>query len=1560
MAMKKRAKIVLWVLGIFLALGILLALAGWRFYKVYRNPERFLGAARSLTAEGEYEAAMDQYRRALRYTRENVGRADILREMAEAIQARSPLPVEEAFEAYRSVLGLWAGICRNDRDDEEVRTQLLDSQFRVVRQADVEWAWRGLQEVADMIQRIDGDNLQAEKYQAIARLKLDDGETEEAVFYEEINSTLQEIWDLTPDDRELPYYLSVCNLAQASTIKGSYMPLRGRALIERAIERMDDFVEQHSQDLEARIARLRIMAQGAWLLREFDLLPMMREEITDLEAQVKEVEPDPETAMELAHLVLLTEKLQAARGAEEAGLDIPAADQATALARAEAILLDAHERDPNNIRLLLRIAINLREGARRAEALEWLDRVLAPHEIPVDSDAIGAWNARLHARFLVADLLLQQYEAVGDDDERREIISRVRAHIRELEDVVDADSPYLQLLEGRLAYHNGNYREAVQKLTDAQERLGRRTPEAALFSGLGLARLGETGAAVRRLAEFLSTPGATQEHRERAWLEMASSAIQLRDFDQAVKIARRLLERNPEDQETNLLLGRALVLQLLTGRVTNREDVFQEVIALLEPLAKKGNSQALRQLAEVYELADDWPAAKKLLVDYCQDHSDDAAALVQLYHGLRRAGEEDEAKEWIRKVLSSLPESEAGERVRRALDGDALMARNLNVLLSIALTEDTVDQHLQLADFYRQVGRSDDADRVLAEAGTLAPDDPRVLGANFDRALQQGQMTRANQLLAEYKQTDPSDVDVNIWQAQIHLAAEEYSRAIDVLDAAVSADPNRSDLYRLRGEAYRLNGDLFKAEENFRQALELRPNQPFSLRRLIQVSAARGLHHQALKYMRRALAFTPADEQLMGVFLDYLSEHGSTDEALEIRLRLASVRPNDHANRRAIAELYVRSRQLDKARGVLAKLLQDAPDDFANVVSMAWFEARSGEPEKGTERLRQFLNTHDDTVGDTEYLQFAEYLRRIGQNEEAETAARKAVVRDKSESMQATQYLGELQLEGGRPDEALETFRGLLAEKPVPTARLGVARCLIELRRPQEALGEINQLEAAGENLPALYRLKAEALAGLSRFEDAYKAADNAIQGDPQDARSYFLRAQARFNDRDGQRQKQVLSDLEKALELSSRMPQARLLLTEWFARNNRLDEAVTEARRLVDRYPNVPDFRRNLAQLYLNGRMYDRLEQHLADWAEDMPESLLITQYRARLAEARGDLAKAVDEWRTVVEDTPTNDALYRYLSVLLKAGRAAWAVDMVESNDDAIPAEPQFLALYARALLLTDQTEKGRGVFRRALAAAEGNPRLLQEVIRQAREVLGPDELLPLLAQTASEDGSGIVSLVMGQLRLRKGELRAGIRELEALQRELPEDSPIRGQLLTTLGTAYSQLGENKRAEQTYRAALQAMPDDPVVLNNLAYAMAAAGSDPYEAVKLARRAVDSGGHSEDAMAYYLDTLGFAQYKADLLFHARENLQRSVNLGAMPANTYHLGLVLLAENRPLEAKEMLLQASRLAEEVGDTEYSGGIKEALVKAEEQAARMPQTPEDGGDDDQGAPPEPEDQ
>jgi Tfp pilus assembly protein PilF len=129
--------------------------------------------------------------------------------------------------------------------------------------------------------------------------------------------------------------------------------------------------------------------------------------------------------------------------------------------------------------------------------------------------------------------------------------------------------------------------------------------------------------------------------------------------------------------------------------------------------------------------------------------------------------------------------------------------------------------------------------------------------------------------------------------------------------------------------------------------------------------------------------------------------------------------------------------------------------------------------------------------------------------------------------------------------------------------------------------------------------------------------------------------------------------------------------------------------------------------------------------------------------------------------------------------------------------------------------------------------------------------------------------------------------------------------------LGSAHQQSGNHAMAIEAFRIAAAERPDDPEILNNLAYAMAGFAPTP-EAVNLAERAVALTSRSQlppTAKASYLETLGFAQARLRRFEEAKKSYVRGLALnpsgldltvGLLEAS---IGLGELPESRDLLAR---------------------------------------------------------
>ncbi len=140
--------------------------------------------------------------------------------------------------------------------------------------------------------------------------------------------------------------------------------------------------------------------------------------------------------------------------------------------------------------------------------------------------------------------------------------------------------------------------------------------------------------------------------------------------------------------------------------------------------------------------------------------------------------------------------------------------------------------------------------------------------------------------------------------------------------------------------------------------------------------------------------------------------------------------------------------------------------------------------------------------------------------------------------------------------------------------------------------------------------------------------------------------------------------------------------------------------------------------------------------------------------------------------------------------------------------------------------------------------------------------------------------------------------------------------GRLYSLLGIARQQLGDFDRAIEAHQSARHLLPDDPAVLNNLAYAYADGPENTerlLQAVQMATTAIEMAaekGRTANEIAIYRDTLGWAQLKLGQLDQALVNLTSAADtLANEPDVLVHLARAYTVSGRISDARIMLERA---------------------------------------------------
>ncbi|HKJ66801.1 MAG TPA: tetratricopeptide repeat protein, partial [bacterium] len=92
--------------------------------------------------------------------------------------------------------------------------------------------------------------------------------------------------------------------------------------------------------------------------------------------------------------------------------------------------------------------------------------------------------------------------------------------------------------------------------------------------------------------------------------------------------------------------------------------------------------------------------------------------------------------------------------------------------------------------------------------------------------------------------------------------------------------------------------------------------------------------------------------------------------------------------------------------------------------------------------------------------------------------------------------------------------------------------------------------------------------------------------------------------------------------------------------------------------------------------------------------------------------------------------------------------------------------------------------------------------------------------------------------------------------------------------LAFVYDQLGQQDSAEVIYKELLEAVPDEPLYLNNLAYLYAVQGKNLETALEFVKKALERAPNN----ASYLDTMGWVYYKMGQYEEAREYISEALH----------------------------------------------------------------------------------
>ena len=475
-----------------------------------------------------------------------------------------------------------------------------------------------------------------------------------------------------------------------------------------------------------------------------------------------------------------------------------------------------------------------------------------------------------------------------------------------------------------------------------------------------------------------------------------------------------------------------------------------------------------------------------------QAASDVAASCGEDLPSLTRVGESVQAQ--IRERHAALPPRDARAGLPAELQAEAVGGMGMILMASwftaeaepclreaAALAPDDVRWPYYLAQLYRDRGALEESAAFFEQVLRIQPEDPTTLFWLGDIRLEQGRPAAAEPLFARALSLYPSSLSARYGLAQTALLEEDYRRAADLLEEILAREPDIGAVHYPLGMAYRGLGDDARAEEHLRRRenAEIRPADPLmaALDSLLDTagtyenSGLAALDREewpaAIEEFRQGLELDPDNPGLRHRLATALFMTGDLDDAMAEFQRVVRTTPDYYPSHYSIGVLLQETGRHAEAVERFATVLRQRPGDDAARLRMAISLRRSGDPQASLSYYEAVLRSNPNAAeARFGYVMALVQLGRYREAHDRLVTAMEAFPNETSFAHALARLLAaapDAAVRNGR--RAMTLVEQVMDAEPEPTIDLGetMAMTLAELGRFGEAAEVQRALIGAAE-----------------------------------------------------------------------------------------------------------------------------------------------------------------------------------------------------------------------------------------------------------------------------------------------------------------------------------------------------------------------------------------------------------------------------------------------------------------------------------------------------------------
>lgn len=502
------------------------------------------------------------------------------------------------------------------------------------------------------------------------------------------------------------------------------------------------------------------------------------------------------------------------------------------------------------------------------------------------------------------------------------------------------------------------------------------------------------------------------------------------------------------------------------------------------------------------------------------------------------------------------------------------------------------------------------------------------------------------------------------------------------------------------------------------------------------------------------------------------------------------------------------------------------------------------------------------------------------------------------------------------PDRALPVFEKLAQANPQDAAsHYMVATALVKLEKFDDAIAASKKAyDLDKENIYYAQQL-AELYAKRRKYAEAAQIYESLVAKNPENIQyGIELAAVYVFNDQ-FDKAIETYNTLEKSMGVTEEITHQKQQL---YLRQNNLDKALNEAKKLIAAEPGEVGYRVELAEMLIAN---DRIVEAVAPLEEALkinPDEAQAHVLLADIYRRNGDVQKCNQELKLVfanpnLDADPKIRVLTGYLTMLKTDTEMSEAVVLAKQLTETHPGESKAIVIYGDLLMRQGKKAEARDMYLKA-ASLDASVFQVWGAILQLDGQLNQADSMLVHSEKALEifPNQGMFWYFNGTANLMKKNYKPAISALEEAQKIMGDKGELAPYILPQLGDAYNGLGEHVKSDSAYEMALKVNPDNDHVLNNYSYFLSLRKEKLDLALKMSERLVQQ--HQNNPT--YLDTYAWVLYIRKDYKKAKEYLEKAMLDSSSVSGTIveHYGDVLFKLGERDNAVAQWKKAKRMGE----------------------------------------------